>query len=53
MTDKQNATDKPADPVEVTLLAPHTHQGVDYEAGAKLKLRTDQAKRLIEAKRAQ
>jgi len=39
--------------VSVRLLAEHTHAGEDKKAGDKIELREDQAKRLIEAKRAE
>ncbi len=39
--------------VKVRLLAEHTHAGEDKKAGDTIELREDQAKRLIEAKRAE
>ena len=38
--------------VKVKLLAEHTHAGVDHKAGDTIEVREDQAKRLIDAKRA-
>ena len=35
--------------VSILLLAPHTHAGVLHKKGTELKLRVDQAERLIKA----
>lgn len=55
MTEKQSPADAGKEPktVEITLLAPHTHRGVEYVKGDKIAVREDQANRLIHAKRAQ
>lgn len=39
--------------VTVKLLAEHTHAGEEKKPGDKIELREDQAKRLIDAKRAE
>lgn len=38
--------------VKVQLLAAHTHRGAEYAQGDQIELRQEQARRLIEAKRA-
>lgn len=52
MTDKTQPPAEAVKTVEITLLAPHTHKGVDCKAGERIIVRDDQAKRLIDAGRA-